>query len=136
MPLLGLLIGAALGTALGARAEYVASAALVAVGVYLILSDDDESGSVANLASARGSALLALGIAVSLDELAIGFSVGLLALPIAWTIALLTVQAFVAAQFGLALGARLGERVRQAAERVAGAALIALGLIFLFQAAV
>ncbi len=134
MPLVGLVIGAALGTALGASAEYVASAALVTIGAYLILSDDDEAHSVATLATLRGSALLALGFAISLDELAIGFSLGLLDLPIAWTIALLAVQAFVAAQIGLALGARLGERVREAAERTAGTALLVLGLVFFAEA--
>lgn len=134
MPLIGLAIGAALGTALGASSEYIASAALVAIGAYLILSDDDEMHSVAKLATVRGSAVLALGVAVSLDELAIGFSAGLLNLPIASTIALLAVQAFVAAHIGLALGARLSDRVREAAERTAGAALVVLGLIFLVQA--
>ena len=135
MPLIGLAVGAALGAALGSSAEYIASAALVAIGAYLILSDDDESQSAAKLASVRGTALLALGIAVSLDELAIGFSVGLLDLPVAWTIALLAVQAFVAAQLGLALGAHLSDRARENAERLAGAVLIALGLVFFFQTA-
>jgi len=134
MPLIGLAIGAALGTALGTGAEYVASAALVAIGAYLVLSDDDETDSVAKLATVRGSALLALGVAVSLDELAIGFSAGLLDLPIAWTIALIAVQAFVAAQIGLAVGARLSERAREAAERTAGAGLMFLGLVFFVQA--
>src|SRR6478672_11475490 len=134
MPLIGLAIGAALGTALGTGAEYVASAALVAIGAYLILDDDDETDSVAKLATVRGSALLALGVAVSLDELAIGFSAGLLDLPIAWTIALIAVQAFVAAQIGLAVGARLSERAREATERIAGAGLIVLGLVFFVQA--
>jgi len=73
-------------------------------------------------------------VAVSLDELAIGFSAGLLDLPIAWTIALIAVQAFVAAQIGLAVGARLSERAREAAERIAGAGLIVLGLVFFGQA--
>ena len=136
MPLIGLAIGAALGTALGTGAEYVASAALVAIGAYLVLSDDDETDSVAKLATVRGSALLALGVAVSLDELAIGFSAGLLDLPIAWTIALIAVQAFVAAQIGLAVGARLSERAREAAERTAGAGLMFLGLVFFVQAIV
>jgi len=38
------------------------------------------------------------------------------------------VQAFAAAQLGLHLGARIAERYREAAERLAGIVLIALGL--------
>lgn len=40
----------------------------------------------------------------------------------------LVIQAFLAAQLGLWLGTRVGERFREAAERVAGIPLIALGL--------
>jgi putative Mn2+ efflux pump MntP len=136
MPLFGVAIGEALGSALGSPADYVASAALIGLGMYLLLSDGDERRAASSLARAHGAALLGFGIAVSLDELAIGFSLGLLDLPVAWTIVLLAAQAFVAAQIGLALGARVGERVREAAERVAGLALLALGMTFLAQAAI
>jgi len=37
------------------------------------------------------------------------------------------VQAFIAAQLGLAIGARIGERWRERAERAAGIGLILLG---------
>jgi manganese efflux pump family protein len=134
MPLIGVLVGQAVGQAIGSPAEYAASAALLALGVYLLLSDDDERDTAAMFARAHGLGLLAFGIGVSLDELAIGFSVGLFQLPVAWTIVLLAIQAFVAAQIGLLIGAQLGERVREHAERVAGLALLALGLVFLAQA--
>ena len=42
-------------------------------------------------------------------------------------IAAIAVQAFVAAQLGLAAGARIGERWRERAGQVAGIALILLG---------
>ena len=83
MPLVGLGVGEALAAALGPSAAYVASASLVAIGTYLMLGDDDEARSVGKLGSVRGLALLAVGIAVSLDELAIGLSIGLLGLPVA-----------------------------------------------------
>jgi putative Mn2+ efflux pump MntP len=37
----------------------------------------------------------------------------------------------VAAQLGLRLGARLGERIREGSERLAGVALVVLGLALL-----
>jgi putative Mn2+ efflux pump MntP len=40
-------------------------------------------------------------------------------------------QAFVVTQIGVRLGARLGARWRESAERIAGAALIALGVVLL-----
>jgi len=67
-----------------------------------------------------------LGISISLDELAIGFSIGLTRLPALPVITAIALQAFVAAQLGLAIGARIGERWRERAERVGGIALIML----------
>jgi putative Mn2+ efflux pump MntP len=47
------------------------------------------------------------------------------------TVIWIGVQAFVATQVGLGLGARLGEAVRERAERVAGVALILVALVLL-----
>jgi putative Mn2+ efflux pump MntP len=70
-------------------------------------------------------------VSISLDELAIGFSLGLARLPTVPVIIAIAVQAFLAAQLGLLLGTRIGERFREAAERLAGIALIALGLFLI-----
>ena len=40
----------------------------------------------------------------------------------------IALQAFIAAQFGLTLGAKIAERWRERAEKLAGIALILLGL--------
>jgi putative Mn2+ efflux pump MntP len=74
---------------------------------------------------------LALGVSISLDELAIGFSAGLLRLPLVPLVIAIGAQTFIVTQAGMRLGARAGERWRESAERVAGAALIALGTILL-----
>jgi putative Mn2+ efflux pump MntP len=94
----------------------------------MLLSDDDDEGAKASrMTTSRGLALIGLGISISLDELAIGFSIGLTRLPVAVVIAAIAVQAFIAAQLGLAVGAKIAERWRERAERLAGIALIALG---------
>jgi putative Mn2+ efflux pump MntP len=72
--------------------------------------------------------MLALGLSISLDEFAIGFTIGLLHLPIWLAILLIGLQAFVLAQAGLRLGGRLGESAGESAEKLAGGALIALGI--------
>ena len=130
MPLVGLALGAPLGHAIGSAADYVAIALLVALGAYLLASRDDEER-LHTAASGRGLALLLLGLSVSLDELAIGFTFGLLRLPLVPALVVIAAQAFIAAQLGLRLGAHVGERIREASERLAGVALLALGLALL-----
>jgi putative Mn2+ efflux pump MntP len=131
MPLIGIGIGQALGHAVGSLADYVASVALIALGGFLILSDDDDADKAAVLAGARGLAIIGLGAGISLDELAVGFSIGLFRLPVVWAIALIAVQAFLVAQLGMRVGSRIREESRENIERLAGIALVALGLVFL-----
>jgi putative Mn2+ efflux pump MntP len=129
MPLVGLALGAPLGRAVGGSADYVASGVLLAVGLYMILaSDERDEAKLAELASLSGLGALVLGLSISLDELAIGFTLGLLRLPTALVIAVIAGQALVVTQVGLRLGRRLGERWREAAERLAGLALAGLAL--------
>jgi manganese efflux pump family protein len=131
MPLVGIGVGDAVGHAVGANADYLASGALFALGAFLLVgAGDDEAETATMLARAHGLAVIGLGVSISLDELAIGFSAGLLHLPLAWAIVLIAGQALLAAQLGLRLGTRLGNRTRERAERFAALALIALGLAF------
>jgi putative Mn2+ efflux pump MntP len=101
---------------------------VIGVGAWMLLAgDQDEEEKAGRLAGSRGLALVALGISISLDELAIGFGVGLARLPVTAVIIAIAVQAFLAAQLGLAVGARIAGRWRERAERAAGVALILLG---------
>jgi manganese efflux pump family protein len=128
MPLVGLALGAALARAIGPVAGYLAGAAVMAIGAWMLLAaDKDEDEKATRLITSRGLALIALGISISLDELAIGFTIGLAHLPAAAVIVAIALQAFLAAQLGLAIGARIGERWRERAEQIAGIALILLG---------
>lgn len=133
MPLVGLALGAPLAHAAGDAAEYVAAGVLIAVGAWMLFGEDEEGeeAKARSFGDARGLALLALGLSISLDELAIGFTLGLSRLPVPVVIVAIAVQAAVAAQLGLRLGARLSERSREAAEKAAGVALAALGVYLL-----
>jgi putative Mn2+ efflux pump MntP len=129
MPLVGLGLGAALAHGIGQVADYVAAAAVIGVGGWMVFADDEgEEDRAARITSSRGLALVGLGISISLDELAVGFSIGLSRLPVTEVIVAIALQAFVAAQLGLAIGAKIAERWRERAERLAGIALILLGL--------
>jgi putative Mn2+ efflux pump MntP len=127
MPLIGLALGSALTRGIGVVADYLAAAAVIGIGLWMLLSDDEDD-KAARIITSRGLALLGLGISISLDELAIGFSIGLTRLPVIIVIIALAAQAFLAAQLGLATGARIAERWRERAERLAGIALILLGI--------
>jgi manganese efflux pump family protein len=126
MPVVGLLLGHALGTAIGGAARWCAVALLAAVGIWLLFGPEEDAPD----AGVRGVALLAVGLSISLDELAMGFSIGLLHLSLALAVVLIAAQAFAVSQLGLALGARVGERVREGAERLAGVALVGLAVLF------
>jgi putative Mn2+ efflux pump MntP len=134
MPLIGLALGAPLGHAIGGAADYVAIGVLLAFGLYtLVASGRDEEERLGRLAQMHGAGALLLGVSISLDELAIGFTLGLLRLPAGLVIVLIALQAFIVTQLGLRFGSRLSERLREGAERLAGAALAALGVVLLAQ---
>lgn len=134
MPIVGLLLGRGLGSAIGSVADAVAIAMLAGVGLWLLFADgEDEAGQVGQLSSRRGLALLALGISISVDELAMGFTIGLLGLSIWLAAVLIGAQAFVAAQLGLRLGARLSERFRERVEQLAGAGLIGIASLLIVE---
>jgi manganese efflux pump family protein len=130
MPLVGLLLGRALGHVVGAAADYIAIAVLAALGTWMLLHEDEgEEEKVGAFASGHGFVLIALGISVSLDELAIGLTIGLLQLSLWLAIVLIGAQAFLLSQLGLRVGARLNEALRERAEQLAGLALIGLALL-------
>ena len=134
MPVVGLFVGRGLGAAIGSVAEYLAAAALIGLGVYMLRADEAAEGQkVASLSSTSGLAMIGLGLSISLDELAMGFTIGLLHLSLVLAVILIGIQAFVVAQVGLRLGSRLGEAAREWAERLAGIALVGLGLLILIE---
>ena len=131
MPVIGLLVGAGLGRVIGGFAEYVAIAALAGLGFYMLFGPDKDDERVQRLASSTGTAMIVLGLSVSLDELAIGFGLGLLNVPIVLAIVLIAAQALIVSQVGFAIGDRVGAATREGAEKVAGAALILIAAALL-----
>lgn len=135
MPLVGFFGGRLVGNVAGDAADYLAILVLIGLGVYMVWpkSEEQENERLGLLGRTRGLAAIGLGISISLDELAIGFTIGLLRFSILLIVILIGVQTFVVTQLGLWLGERVGERIREGAERLAGIALTALGLILLVE---
>jgi len=126
MPVIGLLVGAGLGRVIGGFAEFVAIIALAGLGFYMLFGHDKDDERVQRLVASTGTAMLVLGLSVSLDELAIGFGLGLLNVPIVPAVLLIAAQALIVSQVGFAIGDRIGEATREGAEKVAGAALLVI----------
>ena len=134
MPIVGMLFGRAAGALIGGWAGYLGIGFLFVAGALLLRPGQDEAEETRRLrllGHARGLAILDLGLSISVDELTIGLSAGLLGLSILLTVAWIGIQAFVATQVGLRLGARLGEEVRERAEWIAGVGLILVALVLL-----
>jgi len=126
MPVIALLVGVGLGRLIGGYSEYVAIVALAGLGLYMLFGRDEDDQRVQKLVASTGTAMVFLGLSVSLDELAIGFSLGLLNVPIVPAIVLIAAQAFIVSQVGFAIGGKVGEATREGAERLAGAVLIVI----------
>jgi putative Mn2+ efflux pump MntP len=129
MPLIGLAIGAPLGTLIGSAADYAAIVVLTAFGVRALLLDErPERERLGALSKGLGRSTIVLGLSISMDELAIGFTLGLLGVSIPLVIGLIALQALIASQLGLRVGSRLGDRLSGGAERLAGLALVLLAI--------
>jgi putative Mn2+ efflux pump MntP len=134
MPVLGLLLGNALGHLVGSAADYIAIGVLVLLGLWMLRHEDEAEGEkVVQLTGGHGLALLALGISISLDELAIGFTIGLLHLSLWLAVLLIGAQAFTFAQLGLRVGARVNATLRERAEQLAGLALLGLATLLVVE---
>ena len=130
-PIVGVLLGAPLGHAIGGTADLVAVAILIGYGLVTVFRRDEDAAEGAGLGSARGLALLLLGLSVSLDELAIGFTLGLLRVAVLPVLLAIAGQTFLVTQLGLRLGSRVPVRLRVSAGRLAGAVLVTLGVVLL-----
>src|SRR5262249_5787871 len=122
--------GGGLARIIGGVGDYVAAAAVIGLGIYMLVhgDEDKEEQKASRLTATHGLAIIALGVSISLDELAIGFSLGLAHLPVVPVIIAIAIVALLASQIGMSLGSRISERFRERAEQLAAVALILLGI--------
>jgi len=126
---IGLVLGAELAEAIGEPAGYVGAGVFVLLGAYLLLDRDSMRPNwSASGISESVFGLIGLGISISPDELVAGFGLGLAHIQITAGFVAIAVQGLIAAQLGLFLGARVGERFRDAAGRLAAGGLLLIGL--------
>jgi manganese efflux pump family protein len=131
MPVVGLLAGHALATALGHATRWAGGGLLVATGCYaLVQTWRDRVGGTANAMAAaqqRAGQLVITGLALSIDNLAVGFALGTYHVPFAVAAAVIGAVSVTLSLAGLELGARIGGKACQRGEMLGGVILIAVG---------
>jgi putative Mn2+ efflux pump MntP len=136
MPLLGLLAGRGLAHSLGGSAHLIGGGLLIATGAHAIAStlrsDDAGDGALgAALAGPQPARLLALGAALSIDNLIVGFALGADHAPLLLSVVTIGLVSIALSLAGLELGARLGARVERGGELIGGVVLAGVGVAIL-----
>lgn len=133
MPILGLLLGRSLASALGHPAQWTGAALLIATGIYAVLqairSDGGQDGKAsATPAGQRTRPLLITGAALSIDNLAVGFALGTFHVNLAVAAVVIGAVSISLSLLGLELGSRLGTRTGDRGELIGGLVLIGVGV--------
>ena len=132
MQIFGYGLGTGAGHLLGEAATYGALGLLAIVGILMIRSSYNV-GEHSSFDASRGSGLLMVAISISLDSLGVGIALPAVGIPLIPLLLTLSLTTSVFTFVGIAFGAKLGERYELGAERLAGAILIALAIIFLLE---
>lgn len=131
MQVVGYLIGTGAGRVVGTIAIYVGFAILAGIGIFI--TRESFQRETPTFEADSPLALIVASASISLDSLGIGVSLPGVPLPLAPLLATVAVSTAVFTTIGLAFGARLGQRYRQTALRVAGIVLVILAGIFTMQ---
>jgi manganese efflux pump family protein len=130
MPILGLVLGRGLATALGHAAHWVGAALLIATGSYAVIQairsrahHDDQTP-----AGLRTGRLLITGAALSIDNLAVGFALGTFHVSLALAAIVIGAVSVAMSLIGLELGHRIGARAGDRGELLGGLVLIGVGI--------
>ncbi|MCY0880047.1 MAG: manganese efflux pump [Firmicutes bacterium] len=128
MPIVGLLVGDALGHALGTWTALAGGLLLLGVAGWLTFFERRDEEIDASRHVLVGWTLVATALSVSLDELAVGFSLGMIGVPRAATIVLIACQTFAVTWLGMRLGGVMIRWIEPWGDKIAAGVLAALGL--------
>ncbi len=129
MPILGWLAGLTFARWITSVDHWIAFGLLAAIGgkmIYEALWGDEEKR--AETDATRGSSLIVLSVATSIDALAVGLSLALLGVQIWYPAVIIGVVAFGFTAAGLHLGCRFGSLLGKRMEIVGGLILIGIGV--------
>jgi putative Mn2+ efflux pump MntP len=129
MQVIGFELGTGAGRLFGEIAEWIGLVLLALVGGFMII-ESYRLGKKKSFDPTRGAGLLVASLSISLDSLGIGFALPAVGIPLIPLLITLSITTAIFTSIGLAFGAKIGERYERDAERVAGAMLILLAIIF------
>ena len=131
MNLAGAGLGALAGRLLGSVAGYIGFAALIGLGVFMIVQALRESEARTPLDMSRGWGLFIASLSISLDSLGIGFSILYIGVPLVLALAVIFAVSILSTILGLTIGGALGRRAEEGAEFWAGVVLALTGIAFI-----
>jgi len=130
MTVIGSGIGRVAGHLLGDTAGYLGFAALIGVGIYMVVETLRQEGESGGLDLSTGAGLVFGALSISLDSLGIGFTILYIGVPFAISLATIAVVSAASTTLGLMLGRLLGRWAEETAALWAGIILIATGAAF------
>jgi len=128
MPVLGWLVGTQVANLVSAFDHWLAFGLLGLVGVRMIRSGLDADSESHSKDPSRGSTLILLSIATSIDAFAIGLTLAMLQVQILFPVLVIGLVAGGLSLFGLKVGNRLGQSFGKRMEIVGGVILILIGI--------
>lgn len=127
MPVIGWFLGSSVQAYVESIDHWVALLLLSYIGIKMII-ESMKNGDVQRSDPTKGSNLVILSVATSIDALAVGFSLALLGVDIWYPGVIIGIITAVLSFTGIKLGARLGKTFGKRMEFVGGIILIAIGL--------
>lgn len=128
MPILGLLLGHGVAHDLGSRAHIVGGALLIATGAFTIAQAVRTTDAAPSALNLRRGRLWLLAAGLSIDNLIVGFALGACNVSIVLAVTVIAVVSVAMSLMGLELGDRLGARVENNGELLAGIVLVGVGI--------
>jgi putative Mn2+ efflux pump MntP len=130
MPILGLVLGRSVASALGSDTRWIGASLLIATGVYELVQNlrgRDEEEQAERSARQPLGRLLVTGLALSVDNLAVGFALGAYKVGLLLAAVLIGAVSVALSLVGLELGARIGAVTGQRGEILGAVVLIGVG---------
>lgn len=131
MNLIGVGLGALAGRLIGHVAGYIGFAALIGLGIYMIVEALRERKDSGGIDMSRGWGLFIASLSISLDSLGIGFSILYIGVPLWLALGVIFAVSICSTVAGLSLGRVLGRRAEEGAELWAGIVLLLTGVGFI-----
>ena len=128
MPALGWLVGIGVERYIAAFDHWVAFGLLAFVGVRMMRSGLNPDGEEECVDPSRGSTLVMLSIATSIDAFAVGLSLAVLRVSIELPVIVIGVEAATMSLLGVFLGHRLGQAFGKRMEVIGGLLLVLIGI--------